>query len=423
MQNKGILNKLERKFGKYAIKNLIVYILICYAIGYALVLISTKTNIYQYVTLSPELVMQGQVWRLFTWIFTVPQTLSFWVVFMFLFYFFIGKTLEKSIGAFKYNVFMISGWLFMTLGAMIVYWITTAVYGPGLGVSMDVSTYYLNLASFLAFALLYPDTKVYLFFVLPVKMLWLAILDVAYLVYKIIQYVIAIAGSNLIDFSAFGITESYYKATLYAQIFSIVISLLNFVIFFIIYRRSTGRTFKDKFNNMKRKKAFERSKKAGANEAYNAQTDNQVKRWEENLKKQKERQNSANADSEKTETEFDDNAAMGAWGQWYNPNMTDEERERLQKEYEDKLMAEEQAKEDEKAAAAKRRAEQREEKLIKKRKAYTSKYGSQEYQHKCEICGRTNVSDPDLAFRFCSKCDGNHEYCEEHIFNHEHIRE
>lgn len=42
-------------------------------------------------------------------------------------------------------------------------------------------------------------------------------------------------------------------------------------------------------------------------------------------------------------------------------------------------------------------------------------------KHKCAICGRTDESDPELEFRFCSKCNGNYEYCQEHLFSHKHV--
>ncbi len=44
-------------------------------------------------------------------------------------------------------------------------------------------------------------------------------------------------------------------------------------------------------------------------------------------------------------------------------------------------------------------------------------------RHRCEICGRTELTDPDLEFRFCSKCGGSHEYCMEHLFTHTHVQE
>lgn len=44
------------------------------------------------------------------------------------------------------------------------------------------------------------------------------------------------------------------------------------------------------------------------------------------------------------------------------------------------------------------------------------------YRHKCTVCGRTDVSNPELEFRYCSKCKGYHCYCEDHINNHVHIQ-
>ena len=43
-------------------------------------------------------------------------------------------------------------------------------------------------------------------------------------------------------------------------------------------------------------------------------------------------------------------------------------------------------------------------------------------RHKCAVCGRTDVDFPELEFRFCSKCDGNFEYCQDHLFTHEHVK-
>lgn len=45
-----------------------------------------------------------------------------------------------------------------------------------------------------------------------------------------------------------------------------------------------------------------------------------------------------------------------------------------------------------------------------------------EARHKCAVCGRTELDDPSLEFRFCSKCSGNYEYCQEHLFTHEHVK-
>ena len=50
-----------------------------------------------------------------------------------------------------------------------------------------------------------------------------------------------------------------------------------------------------------------------------------------------------------------------------------------------------------------------------------SKSQQQNYNHKCTVCGRTDVSNPELEFRYCSRCSGYHCYCSEHISNHTHI--
>ena len=51
-----------------------------------------------------------------------------------------------------------------------------------------------------------------------------------------------------------------------------------------------------------------------------------------------------------------------------------------------------------------------------------SRPGSGIAKHKCAVCGRTELDDPNLQFRFCSKCEGNYEYCQDHLFTHQHIR-
>ena len=175
----NFINKLERKFGKYAISNLIAYVLGAYAIGYIVLLINPK--LYMMLTLSPADICRGQVWRLFTWICTVPQEISIFLIFMFLFYYWIGRTLERYWGTFRYNLYMFSGYLFMTIGAMLMYFISGLISGWDLAINISMSTYYINLASFLAFATLFPDVQVYFMMILPIKIKWLAIVDGIYL--------------------------------------------------------------------------------------------------------------------------------------------------------------------------------------------------------------------------------------------------
>ena len=62
-------------------------------------------------------------------------------------------------------------------------------------------------------------------------------------------------------------------------------------------------------------------------------------------------------------------------------------------------------------------------KEVKRRAAYRKevKQAKGITRHKCAVCGRTELDDENLEFRFCSKCDGNYEYCMEHLFTHEHV--
>ena len=56
-----------------------------------------------------------------------------------------------------------------------------------------------------------------------------------------------------------------------------------------------------------------------------------------------------------------------------------------------------------------------------KRQMAEPRPGSGITRHKCAVCGRTEVTNPELEFRYCSKCEGNFEYCQDHLFTHQHI--
>ena len=107
MRVNNFLAKMEKKYGRYAVKNLIVYLLAAYAVGYVLQLIAPA--VYTYLELSPALVMKGQVWRLVTWVCTVPESFNIFILFMFMFQYFIGSSLERYWGSFRYNCYIFSG--------------------------------------------------------------------------------------------------------------------------------------------------------------------------------------------------------------------------------------------------------------------------------------------------------------------------
>ena len=76
------LSKLERKWGKYAIPNITLYLIICYAFGYVIELFNS--SFLNYLTLNPYAILHGQVWRLLTWIVVPPEGLDLFTLVMLL---------------------------------------------------------------------------------------------------------------------------------------------------------------------------------------------------------------------------------------------------------------------------------------------------------------------------------------------------
>ena len=158
--------KLEQKYGKYAIPNLTLYLIVCYAIGYLLQLSANYnpaiSNLIGYLTLDIYAVLHGQVWRIVTWLLIPPGSFDLFTLVMLYCYFSIGTLLERTWGTFRYNVFMFMGIIFTLLGAVILYIITFFI-GSGSGAlaagidymsvtsswySYMFSTYYISMSIF-----------------------------------------------------------------------------------------------------------------------------------------------------------------------------------------------------------------------------------------------------------------------------------
>ena len=161
---KNWLDKMERRFGRYAIRNLTMYLLAGYAIGYLLSF--TMPQLLTYFTLEPALILKGQVWRLLSWVIIPPNDNIIFVIFMMLLYYSLGNTLESYWGAFRYNVYIFSGILFTVIGAFIV----NGLIGGITGFGSLYSTYYINMSIFLACASIMPDYQLLLYGIIPIKM-------------------------------------------------------------------------------------------------------------------------------------------------------------------------------------------------------------------------------------------------------------
>lgn len=290
------MSPFERKYGKYAIKNLSFVLVCCYAVGYLLQMIDRSNTLISYLMLDPYAILHGQVWRLVTWIMIPPPSGNiFFMLIMLYFYCSIGTTLERTWGTYRYNVYLFQGMLFTILGSFLLLGYHYLFHGDSIAALGALryfysysgspwtafSTYYINMSIFLAFAATFPDIQVLLMFIIPIKVKWLGI------IYGIML---------LFEFFQWGVNGK----------FAIAASLLNFVVFFITSRNMMHLNPKQ----IHRRQEFKRD----------------VRR---------------------------------------NTGIT---------------------------------------------------------KHKCAICGRTEVDSPDRQFRFCSKCDGNYEYCEEHLYTHTHVK-
>ena len=163
-----------RKHPYFGIPNLMKYITIANAVLWLLNAVNSR--ILPYMVFSPYWILRGQVWRLISFIFIPPST-GILAFLAFYFYYFLGSTLEQQWGTARFNLYFFSGVVLTILFGFLIYWIT--------GVSVSLTAYYLFLSMFFSFAVLFPDMQVLLFFVIPVKMKWLAILDALFFLYGI----------------------------------------------------------------------------------------------------------------------------------------------------------------------------------------------------------------------------------------------
>lgn len=332
--------KLEKKYSKYAIKNLMTYIIALYAFGFILNLF--YTGIYdRYLSLDFAYIFKGQIWRLFTFIIQPPSDSLIFVIFSLYFYYLIGTVLERIWGAFKFNVYFFSGVILNILASLIIFLIW--------GVSFKLSTHYINLALFMAFAFEQPDMQVLLFFILPIKIKWLAYIDgFVFALTIIFGFLLPPLAFSGVDFALTSWYSLYQAGILsgsaigcFANATAALVSMLNFILYFFIFRNSRPKSATQKNFN----KAMKTAKKA-------AKANEEKKKFSLN-------ETIYNANSEKTT--------------WDTAN-----------------------------------------------KPY-SKINPGAAKHRCAVCNRTELDDENLTFRYCSKCEGDYEYCSEHLYTHIHV--
>lgn len=283
------IQKLERRFGRYAIHNLMFYIIILNVAGF-LMMTAMPQIFYQYLPLSVPAVLRGQVWRLFTFVMVPPSGSLFGMFFFCLLYNSIGQALEHTWGTFRFNLYLFSGILLHIITAFIVYGL--------FHIDLHMNLMYLNTTLLMAYGAEFPEHQI-LFFFIPVKVKWLAILEGVYLGLTIVGGFL----SGVFSQSLIGIPSSMPSAV------AALIASGNFLFYFLNSRR------------------FAR----------------------------------------------------------YNPKQI------------------------------KRRAD------YNKKVKMAAPLSRGATRHKCAVCGRTELDGNDLEFRFCSKCEGAYEYCQDHLYTHKHV--
>src|SRR5437588_6968909 len=160
------LDKLERRFGFLGIPGLIRIVIGFTALVWALMWLNPNFRVA--LDLDPARIRHGEVWRLVTYIF-VPQTLSFWIVLVLWFLWFIGEGLERAWGSFRLTLYFFVGMIGTTIAAFF--------FGSNFSNGMLIASL------FFAFARFYPDQVIYILFILPVKIKWLAWVSAALLLF------------------------------------------------------------------------------------------------------------------------------------------------------------------------------------------------------------------------------------------------
>ena len=168
----GPMDRFCAKHPRFGVPNLMMYVVIGQIVVFVLDLVS-KGALSSMLYFWRPAVLQGQVWRLVTFVFVPNSGNPFFLLLSCYFYYWIGRMLEREWGTAKFSLFYFSGVLLSAISGML------------LGLT-DI--YYIHLSIFLVIATMYGELQVLLFFVVPIKMKWMALIDVAMILVDVIQY-------------------------------------------------------------------------------------------------------------------------------------------------------------------------------------------------------------------------------------------
>lgn len=314
MAKTSFRSKFNRFFYKNrnkGIRNLMLYLAIGNVVVYLLTVLNRANPFfYQLLYFNPELILAGQVWRLFTYPLTyLCEASPVFGILSMLFYYWCGTILDQYWGSLRFNFYYLSAVLLTDLVAIGISLALSAqlgLVGTMLNMVMGLGfASYINMSLLLAVATILPDEQVRIWFVLPVKMKWLAWLDLGITLYGLIR--------GLLDLLRSGPNP----VALYLSLLLPLVPIVNYLLFF---GKQAAGILPDFLRYHPKRKSWKRQTKSR--------------------------------------------------GVYVNtPRAQDGARFR------------------------------------------------------CTVCGRTELTNPGLEFRYCSKCSGYRCYCQDHIHNHTHITE
>jgi len=279
-----MIERFCQKHRKFGIPRLMLYIVFISAAVFILHQMDRTQTLLPLLSFDPDMILRGQVWRLLTWVFLPLNNNIFFTAIMLYFYFFIGSSLEREWGATKFTIYYISGVILNLIYGFIIRYVFMIV--------PYIVPNYINLSMFFAFAVLFPENRIMLFFIIPIKIKWVALVNAGFFVFSIISEMI------------------------FGHIIMALLPLVALLNFFIICGADL--------------RGVTRPLRARA-----------------------------------------------------SPNVINYRH-----------------------AAKKARRENE----------------NKPYRHKCAVCGKTDAEYPEMEFRYCSRCDGYHCFCLEHINNHIHFK-
>ena len=302
------MKKLWLRFERFCLRNrnkgipnLMLYICLGTAVVALAGLINGGQILYQWLRFDKAAILRGQVWRLFSWLFTEQLLGGSLLSVLFLYFFYrLGSAVEQSIGTLKFNLFYLTGVVMLDIFFMVF-----GEFDALITRAMVITPpYLLHLGMVLAFSTMYPDSQFLILFVIPVK-----------------AWVIALIDLILIGISVFNMCV---PNMLFPHCLFPLVGLLNYFLFFgPMMGNLLPLSWRVKLQRKRSKKATPQS--------------------------------------------------SGPRVVQFTPPQRQEPKPN--------------------------------------------------YTHRCTVCGRTDVTNPELEFRYCSRCNGYHCYCQDHISNHTHVEE